>query len=338
MEKSLKSRFSLLENVYMNYIFIGILFLVAIPLNSAGIIGGSVLITLGSVMLYAVVGIGMNILLGYAGLITLGGAGFMGLAAYLSAYFTRDLGMPFMVSLIFSVGIPIVIGIMIGLISLRLGGYYLAIATLGIGEVLKQVFIEFEGLTGGFSGKSASYIKLFGHQFDRVESYFLYAVILVIALIIGHNLVHSATGRAFMTMRSSEAAAQAMGIQMLKYKVLAFVIATIYTTIGGVMYMHFIKFSFPTTWGLGMSLNFLSIVVIGGMKAIAGPVVGALFVIGFPDLILKNIPVIGSSPGVAYVFNGVLIVVVLLYYNRGLIKLFSDLKLKLLQWIGGKKR
>ncbi|MBN2794536.1 MAG: branched-chain amino acid ABC transporter permease [Clostridia bacterium] len=336
MEKKLKSRFNLLENVYINYILIGILFLIAIPLNQAGIIGGSVLITLGSVILYSVVGIGMNILLGYAGLITLGGAGFMGLAAYLSAYFTRDLNMPFLFSLIFSVGIPIIIGIGIGLISLRLGGYYLAIATLGIGEVLKQVFIEYDVFTGGFSGKSAGYINLFGLQFDRIGTYALYAVILIFALIIGHNIVNSATGRAFMTMRSSEAAAQAMGIRMLKYKVLAFVIATIYSTIGGIMYMHLIKFSFPTTWGLGMSLNFLSIVVIGGMKAIAGPVVGALFVIAFPDLVLKNIPIIGTSPGVAYIFNGVLIVVVLLFYNRGLIKIFTDAKVLIKKLIGGK--
>lgn len=333
MHKILALKF--FKNEYLTYFFIGFIFLLAVPLTNMGLIGSSVMIVLGSVMLYAVVGIGMNILLGYSGLITLGGAGFMGLASYLSAYITNDLGLSFGLSIVISIAIPVAISVLIGLISLRLGGYYLAIATLGIGEVLKQIFIEYDFFTGGFSGKSAKYPMMFGHQFDRIETYVFYAFLLIIALVIAHNIVHSSTGRAFMAMRSSETAAQAMGISLLKYKVMAFVIATIYTTIGGLMYIHFIKFSFPTTWGLGMSLNFLSIVVIGGMKTITGPVVGALFVIAFPDLILKRIPVIGSAPGVAYMFNGIMIILVLLYYNQGLVRLFTDLKGFIISKIGG---
>jgi len=277
-------------------------------------------------MFYSVVGIGMNLLLGYTGLITLGGAGFMGLAAYLSAFFTQNLGWSFLLSCVVSIAIPVIIGIVIGFISLRLEGYYLAIATLGIGEVLKQVFIEFEFLTNGFSGKNASYPSFFSYSLDRYQTYLLYAVILVACLVIAHNIVNSSTGRAFLTMKNSESAAQAMGISLLKYKVTAFIISTIFITIAGIMYVHFIKYSYPTTWGLATSLNFLSIVVIGGMQTISGPVIGSLFVIAVPDLLLKRIPVIGSSPGVAYIFNGVAIILVLLFYNKGLIKLFGDMK------------
>lgn len=325
----------LTKNEYIKYIIIGLLFMGIIPLNKIGLVQNSVVQTLGSVMFYSVVGIGMNLLLGYSGLVTLGGAGFMGLAAYLSAFFTKDLGWPFLLSMIVSIAVPIAIGIVIGFISLRLEGYYLAIATLGIGEILKQVFIEFEGLTNGFSGKNASYPSLLSFQLDRHQTYLLYAGILILCLIIAHNIVNSATGRAFMAMKGSEPAAQAMGISLLKYKVMAFVISTIFTALAGIMYVHFVKYSYPTTWGLAASLNFLSIVVIGGMQTIIGPVLGSLFVIAVPDLVLKRIPVIGSSPGIAYIFNGIVIILVLLFYNRGLIKLFGDISNKISKRFNG---
>jgi len=311
---------------YLKYLIVCLLFIAAVPLNRAGILPGSTILVLGSVLLYAVAGMGMNILLGYSGLITLGAAGFMGLAAYLSAFCTGDLGLPFLVSLLISTGVPLIVGLGIGVISLRLEGYYLAIATLGVGEILKQVFVEFEPLTAGFSGKRAGFISMFGYSLTRESTYILYAVILFLVLSLAHNVIYSDTGRSFRAIRGSEPAAQAMGISLLKYRTTAFAISTVLTALAGVMYMHLVQFAYPTTWGLGLSLNFLSIVVIGGMGTIMGSVLGSFFVIAVPELIIKQLPVIGQLSGVAYIFNGIAIVLVMMLYSRGLIHIWTDIK------------
>jgi branched-chain amino acid transport system permease protein len=314
---------------YYKYVLIGILFGIMPVLQSLGLISSSSIIVLGTVMFYGIVGLGMNVLLGYSGLISLGTAGFMGLGAYLSAYLTQDLNLPFIVSVLISVAIPLVIGIVIGLISLRIEGYYLAIATLGVAEILRQVFVEFDGLTGGFSGKNSTYPTLFGYQLDRAQSYWLICLFLVGSLILVHNMIHSRTGRALLTMRGSEAAAKAMGINLLKYRLVAFGIATFFAALGGVLYVHFIRFSYPSAWSITLSLQILAVIVIGGMRTIIGPLVGAFIVFGVPELLLKQLPIIGNIDGLAYIFTGLLIIGVIMFYPNGLIYLADDIKRKL---------
>ncbi|MCH4886024.1 branched-chain amino acid ABC transporter permease [Acidaminobacter sp. JC074] len=311
---------------YLKYIIIGLVFITAPFLQQLGVLSSSSIIVLGTVMFYSIVGIGLNVLLGYSGLISLGTAGFMGLGAYISAYLTSDLGLPFIVSLIISVSVPLLIGLVIGLISLRIEGYYLAIATLGVAEIFRQVFVELDFLTGGFSGKNASYPNFIFFQMNRTWSYILIAVFLVGILIITHNIVYSRSGRALLTMRGSEAAAQAMGIDLLKYRLLAFGIATLYAAIGGVLYVHFIRFAYPSGWNVNLSLQILAVIVIGGMRTINGPIIGSIIVFGVPELILKQLPVIGNIDGLAYIFTGILIIVVILFYPNGLIYLGHDIK------------
>lgn len=322
---------------YIAYIAFG-LFLIALPfLQSAGIlITSSTIIVLGSVLFYAVAGIGLNVLLGYSGLVSLGTAGFMGMGAYLSAYFTSDLGLNFFLSIFLSVLIPLLIGLVIGLISLRIEGFYLAIATLGISEILKQVFIELEFVTGGFSGKKAGYPVLadgFLHL-DRGQTFILLSIVLVLVMIFTHNFINSRTGRALLTMRASESAAKAMGINILKHKLTAFGIATAYAALAGALYVHFIRFVYPSTWTLLLSLQLLAVIVIGGVRTIFGPIIGSFIVFGVPELILKQLPVLGHIDGLAYIFNGVLIIVVVLFYPSGLIHVFYDLK----RLFGGSKK
>lgn len=312
---------------YGKYILFGIILVLVPTLQQIGLLQSSTVIVLGTVMFYAIVGIGLNVLLGYSGLISLGTAGFMGLGAYIAAYLTSDLGLSFFPSLIISVAIPLVIGMIIGLISLRIEGYYLAIATLGVAEIFRQFFVEFEVITGGFSGKNASYPVLFGViQLDRQWTFILIAIFLVLILILTDNFIHGRTGRALLTMRGSEAAAQAMGINILRYKLTAFGVATLYAGIAGVLYVHFIRFAYPSGWNLTLSLQILAVIVIGGMRTITGPIIGAFVVFGVPELILKQLPVIGNIDGVAFIFNGILIIVVILFYPQGLIDIGKDLK------------
>lgn len=311
---------------YYKYLLIGLLFAIAPFLQKVGILSSSSIIVLGTVMFYAIVGIGLNVLLGYSGLISLGTAGFMGLGAYISAYLTQDLNMPFLLSMIISVSIPLIIGLIIGLVSLRIEGYYLAIATLGVAEIFRQVFVEFDGFTGGFSGKNAGYPDFTLFKLDRFTTYLLIAFVLVGILVVTHNLINSRSGRALLTMRGSEPAAQAMGINLLKYRLLAFGVATLYAAIGGVLYVHFIRFAYPSGWNINLSLQILAVIVIGGMRTIIGPIIGSLIVFGVPELILKQLPIIGNIDGLAYIFTGILIIVVILFYPNGLIYLGHDIK------------
>ncbi|SKC47973.1 branched-chain amino acid ABC transporter permease [Maledivibacter halophilus] len=317
----------ILKSIYGKYILFGILISLTPVLQSVGIIRSATITIFGTIIFYAIVGIGLNVLLGYSGLVSLGTAGFMGLGAYLSAYLTDDMNLPFIISLIISVAIPLAIGLIIGLVSLRIEGYYLAIATLGVAEIFRQVFIEFDAITGGFSGKNASYPRLFNIiQLDRQLTFILMSIILVAVMILTYNFIHGATGRALLTMRGSEAAAQAMGINILKYKLIAFAVATLYAGLGGVLYVHFIRFAYPATWSLTLSLQVLAVIVIGGMRTISGPIIGAFIVFGIPELVLKQLPVIGNIDGLSFIFTGILIIVVILFYPNGLIHLGSDVK------------
>lgn len=315
------------SSYYSKYILFGVVIALSPWMQQLGLLKSATIVVLGTVIFYAIVGIGLNVLLGYSGLISLGTAGFMGLGAYLSAYFTQDLGLPFLVSMVISVTIPLILGVIIGLVSLRIEGYYLAIATLGVSEIIRQVFVEFEVVTGGFSGKNASYPKLFGIiSLDRQFTFVLLVVVLVIILIVTHNFIYASTGRALLTMRESESAAQAMGINLLKYKLTAFAVSTLYAGIAGVLYVHFIRFTYPSTWSVTLSLQVLAVIVIGGMRTIVGPIIGAFVVFGIPELFLKQLPIIGSIDGLSFIFTGVLIIVVILFYPNGLIYIFNDLK------------
>ena len=305
---------------YSKYILFGIVLSLFPLLQEVGILKSSTITIFGTIMFYAIVAIGLNVLLGYSGLISLGTAGFMGLGAYISAYLTEDMGLPFIISLIISVAIPLIIGVLVGLVSLRISGMYLAIATLAVSEILKKIFVEFDAITGGFSGKNAEYPSFLGLELGRDTTF------IFIVMILTDNFIHSSTGRALLTMRVSEAAAQAMGINLLKYKLTAFALATGYAALGGVLYVHFIRFSYPSNWTLLLSLQILAVIVIGGVRTISGPIIGSVIVFGVPDLILKQLPVIGSIDGLAYIFTGILIIIVILFYPNGLIYIGHDIK------------
>ena len=279
---------------------------------------------IGGMLIYSIAALGLNILLGWSGLISLGTAGFMGLASYISAYLTVDLELPFEVSLILAVLVPTLLGILVGLISLKIEGLYLAIATLAVSEVLRKTFEELGHFPNGFSGKSANFPVLFGtFELDRTTTYYFIVFVLVVAMILTSNMMRGKLGRALNAMRGSEAAAQAMGVNLLTHRLIAFALATIFASVAGVLYVHFIKFSYPTTWVLKLSLDFLAIIVIGGLRSIYGTVLGAFIVTAVPDIFLKQIPIFQD---LSYVLNGLLIILVIIFYPNGLISIGDDIK------------
>lgn len=328
-----KNLASITKNPYVGYILLGFALMFLPQMASMGLIKNSVVTSIGGVLFYGIAALGFNILLGYSGLISLGTAGFMGVGAYASAFFVENMGLPFFVSMILSVLIPVVIGLLVGLVSLRIEGIYLAIATLCVSEILRKTFEELAVVTNGFAGKNANYpiLPLIG-KLDRTGTYYLIVIILVLMIILTHNIVNGKIGRALNAMRGSEAAAQAMGVNLLKYRLIAFALSTAYASLAGVLYVHFIRGSYPTNWTLNLSLNILAIIVIGGMRSIYGTILGAFVVYAVPDLIIKQLPVIGDIPGVSYIFNGVLIILVILFYPNGVIGIFYDIKRLILKY------
>lgn len=317
----------LLKNPYIQFVLFGVV-LSLLPLFVIfGVLPSSYITLIGGVIIYSISALGLNLLLGYSGLISLGTAGFMGTAAYISAYFTVNLHMPFEIALLAGLIVPLIIGVLVGLVSLRIEGLYLAIATLCVSEILRKTFEELSFLTNGFSGKTASYPKLLGFiNLTRDTSYVLLVVFLVLVMILIYNLVNGQLGRALNAMRGSEAAAQAMGVFLLKYRLIAFALATGLASLSGVLYVHFIRFTYPTTWTMGMSLNILAAIIIGGVRNIYGTILGCFIVFAVPDLFLKQIPYFGTMNGFAYIFNGVLIILVIMFYPHGLIYIGNDIK------------
>lgn len=308
----------------IGFILFGLLLALIPTLAEMGIMKNGYVTTIGGTLIYAIAALGLNILLGWSGLISLGTAGFMGLAAYMSAYLTVDLNLPFEVSFFLAVLIPTLIGILVGLVSLKIEGLYLAIATLAVAEVLRKTFEELGKYTGGFSGKSADYPTLLGlFELDRTTMFYFIIFVLVIIMILTSNMMNGKLGRALNAMRGSEAAAQAMGVNLLTHRLIAFALATIFASVAGVLYVHFVKFSYPSTWSLAMSLNFLAIIIIGGLRSIYGTVLGAFIVYAVPDMFLKQIPFFED---LSYVLNGVLIILVIIFYPNGLISIGYDIR------------
>jgi branched-chain amino acid transport system permease protein len=284
----------------------------------------SYITTLGGAFIFAIAALGLNILLGYSGLISLGTSGFMGLAAYLSAYATIDLNLPFEVAIFLAILIPTLIGVLVGLVSLKIEGIYLAIATLAVSEVMRKTFEEFDFFTNGFSGKTANYPTLFGvFTLDRTTMYYFIVFVLILVMILTYNMVNGRLGRALNAMRGSEAASQAMGVNLLNHRLIAFALATIYASIAGVLYVHFIKYSYPSIWSLKLSLDFLAMIIIGGLRSIYGTLLGAVIVFAVPDLFLKQLPYFNQ---LSYILNGILIILVIIFYPHGLIYAGHDIK------------
>ncbi|MDR1513390.1 MAG: branched-chain amino acid ABC transporter permease [Propionibacteriaceae bacterium] len=308
----------IVKNPYLQFVAFGAL-LCLLPLVGKPLgLKTSTLQTLGFMLIYAVVALGLNLLLGYSGLISLGTAGFMGLGAYLAAYAQDDLGLGFWLAVLLALVIPTLIGLVVGVISLRVRSIYLAIATLCISEILLKTFEQLEWFTKGTSGKQSKYPVILGLETDRASVFIVIVVALVATMALTYSIVHGQMGRALHAMRSSEVAAKAMGVNVLKYKLFAFSVATMYAGLGGALYLFFLRSSYPSTWSLFLSLNLIAMVVVGGLRSIYGTVVGAFVIYAVPELVLKKLPVIGDVSGLPYIFSGVLIVVVIMFFPQGL--------------------
>ncbi len=275
--------------------------------------------------IYVIVAIGYNLLLGFAGQISLGHAAFIGLGAYITANLSIRFDVNFLVSMIVSVIITGLLGVLLGIPALRLEGNYLAIATLGFGVAMEHIFMEFEGLTGGFSGLTGvASPSIFGFEFkSRLSMYYFILFFIILAIIVARNLINSKTGRALMALRDSEIAAESLGINIAKYKTIAFAVSAAYAGLAGSLWAFLFKAVYAQSFGTAVSLNLLAMVVIGGLGSISGSIIGAVLMIILPEY-TKAIPIANS----ATIITGILLIIIVMYSPYGLVELYGRLKYK----------
>jgi branched-chain amino acid transport system permease protein len=237
------------------------------------------------VFIYAICGVSLMVLVGYTGLVSLGHAAFLGIGAYAHAYFLNE-GLPWVLAVALAVAITTASGIVVGLPALRMTGIYLAIATLAFAVIIQEVFSRWESVTHGFAGMAVAKPVIFGVAFESEASfYYLCLFFLVLVLWLTRNLLRAPTGRAWIAIRDSEIAAQSMGVNLAIYKSMAFAYSAALMGLAGALFAHKIAYLAPDIFTILLSIQFLLLVIVGGLGSLHGAVFGAIFVALLPPII-----------------------------------------------------
>lgn len=257
---------------------------------------------------FSLVAIGLNLLTGYSGQISLGHSAFFAIGAYATALLTQKAGFPFWLALPAAGVLTMSVGALIALPALRLKNLYLAIATLGFAIVTQKLIFEWRGLTGGGGGLEVPPPRLGAWALTRGDHmYYLIIAVLALGTWAASNLVRHRTGRAMIMLRESEVAAGCLGIGVARHKVIAFALSAFYTAIGGGLYCLLVRYINPESFSTGLSIMFLAMIVIGGLGTIPGSIVGATFYVLLPELFRG----IKDAPGLIFGLSLVLVMVLM---------------------------
>jgi branched-chain amino acid transport system permease protein len=258
--------------------------------------------------------LGLSLLMGYAGQISLGHAAFFGLGAYSSGVLTVRYGLSPAAGFVFGILLSAAVAYLVGKPTLRLKGHYMAVATLGFGEIVFILFNELSFLTGGPSGLSGiPPLAVGGLPMEGTAYLYLVWGLVLLLLLFSLNLINSRVGRALRAVHGSELAASAMGVDASRYKVQVFVLSAVYASMGGSLYAHFISFISPSSFGLMFSILLLMMVVVGGVETIWGAILGAAVLTLLPEYLrgLEDFEVL------AY---GAILMAVLLFMPKGILE------------------
>jgi branched-chain amino acid transport system permease protein len=255
-----------------------------------------------SIGIYIIMALGLNLITGVTGQLSLGHAAFMSIGAYASALVSMQTGLPFGLALLSGALAAGIFGIILGFPTLRLSGDYLAVATLGFGEIVRVVLVNME-ITGGALGLSPIPTK------TNVWLTWILVMVVVLAM---YRIENSRFGRALLAIREDEIAAEAMGIHTTRYKIMAFAIGAICAGLGGALYAHFITYINPIDFGFMKSIEILNMVVLGGMGSIPGTVLGAVVLTVAPETLR-------FVDQYRMLFYGALLVMMMIFRPNGLL-------------------
>lgn len=267
------------------------------------------------IMINSILAVSLNLITGYTGQLSLGHATFMSLGAYAATLLTLKLDFPFLASLILGAVVAAFFGFIIGVPTLRLKGDYLAIATLGFGEIMKNILLNLE-FTGGPMGLRG---------IPKVTNIYVASIALILVVFSLNRIMNSRVGKSFIAIREDELAAEAMGINTTKFKILAFIIGAFYAGIAGGLYAFLFRYINPKDFGFMKSIEILCMVVLGGMGNTYGAIFGAFVLTILPEFLRSVSPTIAQYRMVLY---GLLLVIMMIVRPQGIISSSSSLSNK----------
>lgn len=284
--------------------------------------------------IHVIAAAGLNIMTGYTGLISLGHAAFMGVGCYTAAWFAQR-GVPFFATLPLAGATAALLGMVVGLPSLRIKGLYLAVATLATQFLVVYVFREWDSVTGGVRGVNVPNASLGGFELlNDQRMYFLIAPVAVALLVAARNLFRTRVGRAFIAIRDKDISAEVLGIHLLRYKLAAFAIGSFYAGVAGALLGYFYRAMTPEYFTLQLSIFYLAAIIVGGLGSMLGTILGAVFMTLVPELLRGVVAGIAQwaprateilSPVQQVVF-GLLIVGFLVFEPHGLLEIWRRVR------------
>ncbi|HQN25495.1 MAG TPA: branched-chain amino acid ABC transporter permease [Syntrophales bacterium] len=289
----------------------------------------------------AVIGaLGLNLLTGYTGQISLGHGAFVAIGAYTTGLLTGALGLPFVIALPLSGLMAALLGMIVGIPSLRLKGLYLALGTLAFGFIVEYVLFHWD-LTKGDMGMAVPKIGAGGFVIETERQYFfLIMSFAVLATLVAKNLARTKIGRCFVAIRDRDIAAEAMGISLAKYKIMAFAVSAFYAGVAGCLMAHYQKWIVPGNFDISLSIAYIAMIVLGGMGTILGSILGAILITGIPhgivfltDAFRETYPSLsGLIVDIKLGIFGIIIVLTLLFEPQGLFGIYRRIKVYWKTW------
>jgi branched-chain amino acid transport system permease protein len=311
------------------------LFVLVVPL-----VFSPYLMTLLNLVLIAVVGaLGLDILVGYTGLISIGEGGFMSVGAYTAANLIVRLGLPFWVAIPAGGLMAALIGIIVGIPSLRIKGLYLAVATLASQFIIEWLINHVTWISGGIEASiQVPPPQVFGYKLvTQLQLYFFLLFFAVLAIVATLNLMRSRIGRAFIAIRDQDIAAEIIGIDIFRYKLYAFAISSFYAGVAGVLYTYYLGIANYEQFGIDVSINYLAMIIIGGLGSVLGAIFGAAFITLLPEATRLFLTNLGGEflsqdtirrlvPNSTLILFGALIIFFLIVEPEGLNRLWRNIR------------
>ncbi|WP_067516237.1 branched-chain amino acid ABC transporter permease [Endozoicomonas ascidiicola] len=240
--------------------------------------------------------LGLNILVGFTGQISLGHGAFFGFGAFASAWLNNEFGIPVWLAIPLAGWLTMVVGMIFGSPAARIKGLYLAIATLAAQFIIEDFFARAEWFSGGSYGAAAEPVSIFGYTLDSDQSFFYIALFaLVFMYLWGTNLMRSRDGRAFVAVRDHYLSAEIMGINLNWYRLLSFGVSSFFAGIGGALYGHYLGYVSAEGFTLMMSIQFLAMIIIGGLGSVFGALLGTIFIVLLPEVLESVVALIAGT-------------------------------------------
>jgi branched-chain amino acid transport system permease protein len=291
-----------------------ILLIILLPLIS----GSAYTMTVGIFSgINAMVAIGLCILMGYAGQVSLGQAGFYGIGAYISSILSVHAGLPIIISVICAMIVAAVAAMILAVPALRLKGHYLAVATLGFGEIINIILNEWG--PGGPSGfGDIPHFGFLGYTIDSTTGYFyLIWGLVAVVMLFSINLINSGTGRALRAIHDSDLACDAMGLNVTALKIKVFILSAVYASLAGSLYAHYVTFISPSSFSLFYSILVLMMVIVGGITNLWGAVIGAVVITVLPELLRR-------FEELDVLVYGLILTLSLMFFRKGLVPILIE--------------